>query len=71
MKSSTSSTSTTSPPLRVLRQERGLTVDQVAHLAGTTKGTVSKFERGLERLPRQAVVDLSKALKVPVEKITG
>ena len=62
---------TTTPPLRELRQARGLTVDQVALLAGVNKATISRYERGLHELRPWAIVNLSKALKVSVKRITG
>ena len=62
---------TTTPPLRELRQARGLTVDQTALLAGVNKATISRYERGLHELHPLAIVKLSKALKVSVERITG
>ena len=58
-------------PLRKLRQKRGLTVDQIAVLAGVNKATISRYERGLHELNPQAIVNLSKALKVSVKKVTG
>lgn len=59
------------PPLRKFRQDRGLTVDQIAILAGVNKATISRYERGLHQLNPLAIVKLSKALRVSVEKITG
>jgi transcriptional regulator with XRE-family HTH domain len=59
------------PPLRELRRERGLTVEQVAVLAGVDKATISRYERGLHQLSPQSLVRLSKALRVPVKRITG
>jgi len=59
------------PNLRELRRDRGLTVDQIAILAGVNKATISRYERGLHELNRRSIVNLSKALKVSVKKITG
>ena len=72
MKETTSGTQQLSvAPLRKLRQNRGLTVDQIAVLAGVNKATISRYERGLHELNPLAIVKLSKALKVPVKKIMG
>ncbi len=57
--------------LRKLRLDRGLTVDQIAFLAGVNKATISRYERGIHELNSQAIVNLSKALKVSVKKVTG
>ncbi len=59
------------PPLRELRESRGLTTDQLAVLAGTNKGTISKIERGLLPMSPDLIVRLSRALKVTTERITG
>ena len=55
--------------LRELRRQRGLTVEQVAMLAGVDKSTISRAERGLQKLKPESVVRISKALKVPPSRI--
>jgi transcriptional regulator with XRE-family HTH domain len=55
--------------LRQLRRSRGLTVEQMAVLAGVDKSTISRAERGLQTLRPESVVRISKALKVSPSRI--
>jgi predicted transcriptional regulator len=55
--------------LRKIRRQRGLTIEQIAMLAGVDQSTISRAERGLQRLRPESVVKISKALKVPPRKI--
>ena len=55
--------------LRKLRRQRGLTLEQVAVLAGVDKSTVSRAERGLQKLRPDSIVRISRALKVPPRRI--
>ncbi len=55
--------------LRKIRSQRGLTIEQVAMLAGVDQSTISRAERGLQRLRPESVVKISRALKVPPRKI--
>jgi transcriptional regulator with XRE-family HTH domain len=41
--------------LREIRKERGLTLAQVAMLAGVDKATISRAERGLQKLIRPGI----------------
>ncbi len=56
--------------LKAVRSERGLTCAQAALLARTDKGTISRYERGLAPMSAVALVNLSKALKVSIERLT-
>lgn len=55
--------------LKQLRQERGLTQEQLAIAAGTTQGSLSQWETGVfhPRLP--AAARLAKALGVTTDEI--
>jgi len=56
-------------PLREIRRERGLTVEQLAVLAKVNKSTISRAERGLLSLQPETLVRISRALKVPPKRI--
>jgi len=58
--------------LRVLRERRQLSLDRVARLSETSarpidKGTLSRFERGQQRLALSTVIPISHIYSVPVE----
>jgi transcriptional regulator with XRE-family HTH domain len=58
--------------LKTLRDRRGLSLDQVARLSGTSarpldKGSLSRFERGRQRLPLSAVIPIGHIYRVGVE----
>jgi len=57
--------------LASIRRQRGLTIEHVAVLAGVHKSTISRAERGLQKLRPETVVKLSKALKVSPSRIIG
>ncbi len=57
--------------LRQLRKQRGLTIEQVAMLAGVDKSTISRAERGLHNLSPESAVKISLALKVSIQRIVG
>ncbi len=58
--------------LRVLRERRQLSLDRVAKLSETSvrpidKGTLSRFERGRQRLALSTVIPISRIYSVPVD----
>ncbi len=56
--------------LRALREQRGMTQEQVAKKAGVTKFYVSQLETGLRKNPSLPVLRrLARALGVPVGKL--
>jgi transcriptional regulator with XRE-family HTH domain len=57
--------------LRVLRQEREMTLDGLAELTGLDKGYISRLERGLKNPSIATVLRLSEALEVPVAELFG
>lgn len=49
--------------IKVLRQEKGLTLEQVADVVGVGKSTVRKWETGMiANMKRDKIADLAKAL---------
>ena len=49
--------------IKALRQEKGLTLEQVAEIVGVGKSTVRKWETGLiANMRRDKIADLAKAL---------
>ena len=49
--------------IRELRQERGMTLEQVAQVVGVGKSTVRKWETGMiANMKRDKIADLAKAL---------
>jgi transcriptional regulator with XRE-family HTH domain len=55
--------------LKAVRQRRGLTQAKLARLLGTLQSNVSDIERGARKPTLQQLVNLSRALKVPVDEI--
>ncbi|MDX2103922.1 MAG: helix-turn-helix domain-containing protein [Alphaproteobacteria bacterium] len=58
-------------PLRVLRVERGLTLDQLADSVGTTAQQIGRLERGERRLTVDWMVRLAPALGVEPKDLIG
>ena len=49
--------------IKTLRQEKGLTLEQVANVVGVAKSTVRKWETGMiANMRRDKIADLAKAL---------
>ena len=49
--------------IKALRQEKGLTLEQVADVVGVGKSTVRKWETGMiANMKRDKIADLAKAL---------
>lgn len=57
--------------LKELREGRRLTLEQVAKRAGTTFQTISKLERGEQRLTHEWAEALARALNVTVDAVLG
>lgn len=55
--------------LKQLRQERGLTQEQLAIAAGTTQGSLSQWETGAVQPRLPAAARLAKALGVTTDEI--
>lgn len=52
-----------------LRQDRGLTIEAVALIAGVDKATISRIERGLSSAQSGTVVKLAKGLGLSVGRL--
>ena len=52
--------------IRKMRQERGQTIQQIADVAGFSKGLLSKIETGLVSPPIATLAKLASALNVPI-----
>lgn len=57
--------------LAALRDSRGLSQEELAHLAGISVKTISRFENGRHDGSRSTVRSLAKALKVNEHEIVG
>ena len=55
--------------LRKIRQERGLTLDAVAYLAGIDASTLSRIENGHVQPRPKTIVTIAKALGVSVRRV--
>ena len=55
--------------LRRIREQRGLTLEAVAYLAGVDTATVSRLENGVVRPKPETVVSIARALGVSVSRI--
>jgi len=54
-------------PIRVFREWRGLTQQQLAELAGTSKNYISQLETGHRRPGSRLLYKIAKALDVPAD----
>ncbi len=52
--------------VRALRQQRGMTIEQLARAAGLTMSFISQVERGLVNLSLDSLRQISRALDVPM-----
>ena len=58
--------------IKTLRQEKGLTLEQVADVVGVGKSTVRKWETGMiANMRRDKIADLAKALGTTPEYLMG
>ena len=55
--------------IRQKREEKGYTIDQLAKLAGMSKGHLSRIERGQTRPTIDTLVIIALALKVEVSEL--
>jgi transcriptional regulator with XRE-family HTH domain len=59
------------PRLRMLRQRRLLTIEQLAERAGVNKNTISRIENGAEAPQAATIRKLARALEVDPEQLMG
>ncbi len=58
--------------LRTLRRTRGLTLSQLAHAIGTSKQTISRYEKGIiSNIPKEKIELLAHALEVTPSELMG
>lgn len=57
-------------PIRVWREHRGLTLEQLGAIAGLSKGYLSDLENGKRKGPIDTMRALAAALKVSIEDLT-
>ena len=57
--------------IRDLRNDRGLTQEQVAKLLNVSQNTYSQYEIGVTRYPLDAVVELAKFYDVSIDYLVG
>jgi transcriptional regulator with XRE-family HTH domain len=55
--------------IRRLREDRGITQEDLAHEAGVTTGTLSRIERGLANPAWTTVARIARALGVSLEEL--
>lgn len=55
---------TTGNKIRMIRQQKGMTLDDLAKLIGTTRQTISKYERDLIDMPNTKLIQIANALRV-------
>lgn len=57
------------PVIRKLRKEKGATLEQIALIAGTDPGNLSKVERDLQQLTPDMLENVAKALEMPISSL--
>jgi transcriptional regulator with XRE-family HTH domain len=59
------------PRLRRLRDERGVTLAQLAETTGISKSTLSRLENGQRRPSLELLLPLARAHQVPLDELVG
>ena len=59
------------PRLRRVREQRGVTLTEVAHLTGISKSTLSRLENGQRRPSLELLLPLAQAYRVPIDDLVG
>ncbi|MCX7220830.1 MAG: helix-turn-helix transcriptional regulator [Burkholderiales bacterium] len=57
------------PVIRKLRKEKSATLEQIALIAGTDPGNLSKVERDLQQLTPDMLENVAKALEMPISSL--
>jgi transcriptional regulator with XRE-family HTH domain len=55
--------------IQEIRERRGLTQQQLAHLVGKKRSTIAMYERGRIDIPARVLCRLAQILKVPVGEL--
>src|SRR4051812_11738155 len=59
------------PRLRRMREQRGVTLTEVAHLTGISKSTLSRLENGQRRPSLELLLPLAQTYRVPIDDLVG
>ena len=59
------------PRLRRVREQRGLTLTEVAHVTGISKSTLSRLENGQRRPSLELLLPLAQTYRVPIDDLVG
>jgi transcriptional regulator with XRE-family HTH domain len=59
------------PRLRRVRDQRGVTLTEVAHLTGISKSTLSRLENGQRRPSLELLLPLAQVYRVPIDDLVG
>jgi transcriptional regulator with XRE-family HTH domain len=59
------------PRLRRVREQRGATLTEVAHLTGISKSTLSRLENGQRRPSLELLLPLAQTYRVPIDDLVG
>lgn len=59
------------PRLRRVREQRGLTLTEVANLTGISKSTLSRLETGQRRPSLELLLPLAQTYRVPIDDLVG
>ncbi|GAB3764967.1 transcriptional regulator with XRE-family HTH domain [Nocardioides ginsengisegetis] len=59
------------PRLRRVREQRGLTLTEVARLTGISKSTLSRLENGQRRPSLELLLPLAQTYRVPLDDLVG
>jgi transcriptional regulator with XRE-family HTH domain len=59
------------PRLRRVREQRGVTLTEVARVTGISKSTLSRLENGLRRPSLELLLPLAQTYRVPIDDLVG
>ena len=59
------------PRLRRVREQRGVTLNEVAQLTGISKSTLSRLENGQRRPSLELLLPLAATYRVPIDDLVG
>jgi len=59
------------PRLRRVREQRGVTLTEVANLTGISKSTLSRLENGQRRPSLELLLPLAQTYRVPIDDLVG
>ncbi|MBL3700173.1 helix-turn-helix domain-containing protein [Leucobacter luti] len=59
------------PRLRALREQRGMSLSELAALTGVSKSTLSRLETGQRRPTLELLLPLSQVHRVPLDELVG